>query len=141
VAEQKGFETELGVLEIADGIFTRPGEIAHGLIFELREIDRGKIPRARQAGQLHGVPAIGFDAIAGLFGNQRGRHHPAIVVFLGQIALEPIATGTGFVDEDQMFGFGLDLSGELIDVALTGANASEVGDLGTVILSHVRHSD
>jgi hypothetical protein len=40
-----------------------------------------------------------------------------------------------------MFGFGWHLSGELINVALTGANASKVGDLGTVILSHVRHGN
>ena len=28
LSQQKGFQTELGVFEIADGIFTRPGEIA-----------------------------------------------------------------------------------------------------------------
>ena len=40
LSEQKGFETELGVFEIADGIFTCPGEIANGFIFDLGDIDR-----------------------------------------------------------------------------------------------------
>jgi hypothetical protein len=43
VSEQKGFETELGVFEITDGIFTRPGEVAHGCILDLEDIDRSEI--------------------------------------------------------------------------------------------------
>ena len=104
VPEQKGFETELGIFEITEGIFACPGEVANGFIFHLGDIDRGEIPRARQAGQLHGVPAVRFDAVTGLFGNQRGGHDPAIIAFFRQIALEPVATRTGFVDEDQMCG-------------------------------------
>ena len=70
VSEQEGFESKLGVLEIAEGIFTCPGEVSNGFIFHLGDIDRGEITRARQAGQLHGVPAVGFDAVTGLFGNE-----------------------------------------------------------------------
>ena len=33
------------------------------------DIDHGEITRARQPGQLHGVPAVGFDAVTGLLGN------------------------------------------------------------------------
>ena len=72
VSEQEGFETELGVFEIAEGIFTCPGEIANGFIFHLGDIDRGEITRARQAGQLHGVPAVGFDAVTGFLGIREG---------------------------------------------------------------------
>ena len=100
VSEQEGFETELGVFEIADGIFTRPGEITHGFIFHLGDIDRSEITRAGQAGQLHGVSAVGFDPITRFFGNQRGGHHPAVVAFFGQIPVEPVATRAGFIDED-----------------------------------------
>ena len=81
LSQQKGFETELGVFEIAEGIFTRPGEIANGFILDLGDLDRGEITRARQAGQLHGVPAVGFDPVARLLGDQRGGHHPVIVAF------------------------------------------------------------
>ena len=43
VAEHKGFETEFGVFAITDGIFTRPGESAHGFILALGDIDRSEI--------------------------------------------------------------------------------------------------
>ena len=46
LSQQKGFETELGVFEIADGIFTRPGEIPDGFLFHLGDIDHREIPRA-----------------------------------------------------------------------------------------------
>ena len=35
VSEQEGFETELGVFQIADGVFTRAGEVTNGFIFHL----------------------------------------------------------------------------------------------------------
>jgi hypothetical protein len=69
VPEQKGFETKLGVFAIADGVFTRPGEVTNRFIFHLGDIHGGEISRAGQAGQLHGVAAVGFDPIPWLFGN------------------------------------------------------------------------
>src|SRR4029450_10898119 len=68
VTQQEGFETELGVFQVAEGIFTRPREIAHGFIFDFGDIDEGEIPRAGQSGQLSGVSAIRFDAITGVVG-------------------------------------------------------------------------
>ena len=68
-SQPKGVETELGVFEIADGIFMRPGEIAHGSIFDGGDIEGGGITRAGQAGELHSVPAVGFDPSAGLLAN------------------------------------------------------------------------
>jgi len=70
VSQQEGFETALGVFQIAAGIFPRPRESAHGFIFDCGDIDEGEIPQARQPGQLHGVSAIRFDPIPGLFGNE-----------------------------------------------------------------------
>ena len=102
--EQKGFEPKSRGLEIAEGICTRPAEVSDGFIFHLGHRDRGAIPRAGQTGQLHGLPAVGFDAVTGLFGNQRRRYHPAVVVFFREIPLEPVAAGAGFIDKDQMFG-------------------------------------
>jgi hypothetical protein len=55
-SEYEGFEPELGGLEVAEGIFTGPRESPHGFIFDLGDIDRSEIPRARQAGQLPGGP-------------------------------------------------------------------------------------
>jgi hypothetical protein len=70
VTQQEGFETELGVLQVAEGIFTRPREIAHGFSFDFGDLDEGESPRAGQAGQWSGVSALRFDAITGLVGQE-----------------------------------------------------------------------
>jgi len=43
VAQHKGFKPEFGVFAITDGIFTRPGEVAHGFILALGDIDHSEI--------------------------------------------------------------------------------------------------
>jgi hypothetical protein len=43
LSQQTGLKTELVVLESAEGIFTRPGEIAHGCILDRGDRDRGEI--------------------------------------------------------------------------------------------------
>jgi hypothetical protein len=110
VSEQEGVETTLGGLKIADGNFTRPGEIPHGFVFLLGTIDRGEITGAHQAGQLHRVTAVVCDAVAGLFRHEGGRHNPAVMAFFGEIPAEPVATGTGFIDKDQMLSLGWHLA-------------------------------
>jgi hypothetical protein len=44
LAEQQGVEAALGGLEIGDGVFTRPTEVADGFVFHRRDIDGGEIP-------------------------------------------------------------------------------------------------
>jgi hypothetical protein len=68
VAEQEGFEAELGGFEITEGIFARPAEIPKSLVFLLGNIDRGEITGAPRAGQRHRVATIGFHGVGGLFG-------------------------------------------------------------------------
>ena len=104
VSEQTGFEPQLGSLEIADGVFTRAGEVTDRLIFPLRDLDGGEVPRAHQAGQLDRVTAIGLHAVARLFGNERGRDDPAHMAFFRQITIEPVPTGSRFIDKDEMLG-------------------------------------
>jgi hypothetical protein len=103
--EQAGFETELGRFEIPHGIFAGAGEIAHGFVLDRGDIHGGEIPRAHQASQLHGVTTVGFHAVAGLLGDARGRNDPARMAFVREIAVEPVATGARFLDEDQVLGF------------------------------------
>jgi hypothetical protein len=43
VPEQQGFETALGGLEITDGVFTRPAEVADGFVLHRRDIDGGEV--------------------------------------------------------------------------------------------------
>lgn len=81
VSEQEGFETKRGGLEIADGIFARPGEIPNGFVFLLGNMNRGEISGAHRAGQLHRVTPVDFEAVAGPFRNQRRRHNSAVVPF------------------------------------------------------------
>jgi hypothetical protein len=139
VSPQEGFETELGILKSTAGIFARPSEIANGFVFNRGDIDGGEIPRACQPGQLHGVSAVRVDAVTSLLGNQRRRHHPAVVVFFRQIAVEPVATRAGFIDKDEVFGLGLHLPDELVEVTLAGADGAQIGHLSAVILSHIGH--
>jgi hypothetical protein len=42
---------------------------------------------------LHRVTAVGCDAVAGLFRHEGGRHHPAVMAFLGEIPVEPSPQG------------------------------------------------
>jgi hypothetical protein len=70
VPAQEGFEPELGGLEVPQGIFAGTGEIAHGFIFNRRDIDGGEITRAHQPRQLYGVTPVGVHTIAGLFGHE-----------------------------------------------------------------------
>ena len=82
MSQQKGFQPKLGRLEIPDGVFTRPAQVADRFIFDLGNIDGGQITRAHQPGQLDGVTAVGFDPVARLFRNQRGGDDPADMAFL-----------------------------------------------------------
>ena len=43
MAKQKGVETELGGLKIAEGIFTSPAEVADGFVFHRRDFDGGEV--------------------------------------------------------------------------------------------------
>jgi len=59
------------------------------------------------------------------------------MAFLTQVSVEPVTTGTSFVDEDEMFGFGLEFAHELIDVGLPGTNGAEVSNFSTVIVRDI----
>jgi hypothetical protein len=82
---------------------------------------------------LHGITAVGFDAVASLFGNEGGRDNPAVITFVGQVAVEPVAAWSGFIDKDEVLGLGLQFADELIDVAVAGADGPVIDDLGVVI--------
>jgi hypothetical protein len=64
VAEHDGFQTARGGLQIAEGVFTCPDEITKSFICHPRDIDHSEITRAGQAGQWHGISAVGCDPIA-----------------------------------------------------------------------------
>ena len=56
-----------------------------------------------------------------------------------QIALEPGATGSRFIDKDQVVGVGLQLAHEWVHVGLPGANSAEEDDLRVMRFGHIGH--
>lgn len=141
LAEQAGLETALGILQVADRIVARPGEITDRFIVHGGDLHGGQVSRAGQAGQLPGVTAVRFDPIPSLCGKQRWCHDPAVVVFFLQITIEPIATRPRFVDEDKVLGVRWHLADELIDVTLSCPHGAQGGDLGAMILGDIRHGN
>ena len=82
LSQQNSFQTARGVCESAEGLFTRPGEIAHGCSFDGGDIDGGASTGAGHAGEWHRLPAVGVDAVAGLLGSQGGGDDPAVGALL-----------------------------------------------------------
>jgi hypothetical protein len=85
------------------------------------------------------VTPVGFHPVARFFGNQGGRDDPAAMALFRQITIEPVPTGTRFIDKDQMLAFGLHLADEVVYVTLTCTDGPEGGDLGAMLLSDVGH--
>ena len=75
VPEEESFEAKFRGLQVSDG-----------LIFFLGDIDGRAIPRAHQPGQWHGIAAVRVPAVTGLFWQEGGRHHPAVIALVAQIA-------------------------------------------------------
>jgi hypothetical protein len=141
VSQQKGFEPEFGGLQLAQGILAGTTEVTNGFLLDRGDLDRCEIARAQQAGPWHGVTTVGFDAIAGLFGNQGRGDHPADVPPCGEIAIEPIPTGAGFIDKDEGLALRAQLPDEHVEVALARPNGAEEDDLRGMILRHVGDRD
>jgi hypothetical protein len=134
VPQQEGFEPSLGRLQIAEGIFPRPTQGAKRVSVDGRHIHRGEVPGAHEPGQWHSITPVSFDPVPRLFGNQSGGDDPADVALFHQVAIEPIAAGTGFVDEDECRAFRPQLPKQLIDITLPGSNGAEGDNRGTLCL-------
>jgi hypothetical protein len=59
----------------------------------------------------------------------------------GEISVEPVATGAGFIDKDQRLGLGLQLADEVVNVTVACADGTKVGYLGPMLLSDVGYRD
>lgn len=140
LAEQEGFETTLGVFDIADHLFAGPCEIPDRFIVHFGNIHRRAIAGAGYTGQLDRITAVRFDPLPRLLGHQGRRHDPAVVAFVLEIPIEPIATGPRFVDENEVLGFRLHLAEQGVDITLACADRTKVGHLSARLLGHVRDS-
>jgi hypothetical protein len=101
--------------------------------------EAGELAGTHQPGELEGITPVGFHAIDRLFGNQGRGDNPIAVALFRQIAIEPIATGAGFIDKDEVLALRQEASNQFVDIALSSANGAKVGDLGLVFLGHVSH--
>src|SRR5262249_18086071 len=84
-----------------------------------------------------GITPAGFDAVTCLCRNQGGGADPADVALFHQVAIEPIAAGTGFVDEDELLAFRPQLPDKLIDITLPGPDSAEGDDLCAMCLGDI----
>jgi hypothetical protein len=139
VPQEQGFALALGSLESAESLCARPAQSPHRCILTLGHGDRGAVPRAHQAGQCERIPAVGFDPLSGLCGEQGGCHHPADMPCLGQSAGEPVPTGARFINQDALLAVRRPLTHKLIDGTLACTDGAKGDDLGVVFLGNVRH--
>jgi len=123
--QQKRVAPELGDLEIPDGVFASPAQIAAGLVLDLGDIDRREIPETHQPGERHGVASVSLDTVAWFLRDERRGDHPADEVLLGEIAVSPIPTGTGLIDQEKRLGLGLERADQGIDVVLPCADSGQ----------------
>jgi hypothetical protein len=136
-SQEKRFAPKLGGLEIPEGIFTSPLQIPNSCIFDLGDRDGGEVPRAHQASQFDGVATVGLDSIPRLLGDQGGCHDPAGLAFFCQITVESIPTRAGFIDKDEVWTFGLELTDEYINVTLARPDGADGDDLSVMCLGAV----
>ena len=139
--QEQGFEAQLGRLEVVERLFTRAAEVTNSFGVDRWDINRGEVPRAYQARQWDGIPTIRFDTVAGLFREQGGGDDPATVAFCGQRAIEPIATGADFIDQDALLACGLQLPDERVDITLPRPDRAQGDDFRAIFLGDVSDCD
>jgi hypothetical protein len=139
--QQKGFEAELGRLEIVERIFPRAAQVTKSFVLDRWDIDWREVPCAHQARQWDGITTIRFDTVAALFRDQGRGDDPAAVAFFGQRAIEPIAAGASFIDKDKLLALGLQLPDEFVDIALPGPDCAHRDDFRAIFLGDIGDRD
>jgi hypothetical protein len=125
VPPPEGVEPPLGRLQIPEGIFTRPAQVADGFSVDGGHLPRREVPGAHQPGPWPGVTPVGVDPVAWLLGKQGGGDDPADGAGFRQVALAPGAAGASVVDEDERLTLRLQMPQQLINIALPGPDRAE----------------
>jgi len=73
----------------------RPHQVAHGFMRGVGDPDRCQLAGPAQSRQAGGVVAIGLHPVARPLGDQRWRHHDAIMAATGQQPVQPLTTRAG----------------------------------------------
>jgi hypothetical protein len=86
---------------------------------------------------LHGITTVSFDAVTCLVRHSGGGDDPADVAWFHQGAIEPIAAGAGFVNEDELLAFRPQPPAKLIDITLPSPDRAKGDALGTMCLGDI----
>jgi hypothetical protein len=62
-------------------------------------------------------------------------------VLLGEIAVEPIPTGTGLIDKEKMWGLRREFADQGSDVALPGADGAQEDHLGAPLFRNIGNGE
>jgi hypothetical protein len=84
---------------------------------------------------------VGFDPLPGLLGDPGGRDDAADLAFVGDLAVEPIATRAGFITKDEGRALGVPPAAEVSDSARSRPDGPEGDDLGVMFLGDVSDGD
>jgi hypothetical protein len=132
--KEKGFEPGLGGLQITDCILSCPAEIPDCLVFEPGDIDGVQVARAHETGKLNGIAGIGLNPVPRSSRDQGRSDHVTQIVLFGEVSIETVPAGTGFIGKNERWRFGLQCTDKLVDVALAGADIPEIYHLGYPIV-------
>jgi hypothetical protein len=103
---EEGLESYLGIFQVAYGILASTAQIAYRFILGLWYVDGIKVSGAQEACELYGIAAIGLDPVSSFLRNKRGSDHHAVEAFFGQVPIEAVATGPGFIGQEEPSCFG-----------------------------------
>src|SRR5271157_3578539 len=104
------------------GILPGAGEISHGFIFALWDVDRSQLARPVKSGQLVGIASVIFDSVSALLWYQGRCGDHALDILLFQRAINPISTGTGLIDKVRLAAAGHQFSYNFVERGQVGIN-------------------
>jgi hypothetical protein len=75
----------------------RPDQVAHRLMHRIGNPHGGQLAGTMQPGQRDCIAPVRLHPVAGPAGDQRGRHHRAVVAKSGDLPVQAVATRAGLV--------------------------------------------
>ncbi len=102
MAEQESTKLLAGFAFGIFAILSGTGEVSHGFIFAVRDVDRSQLGRPVKSGQLLGITSVIFDSVSALLWNQGRSGDHALNVLFFQMAINPISTGAGLIDKSRL---------------------------------------
>ena len=136
-AAQEGEEPGLGAAEVIDRIGAGTAKIANGLVHAVGNVDGDEVVGAEVFGELHGIAFVGFDAVSGLDGNERGRDDVAFHTHLKETSGDPKSASARFVANVEIREFAIlvfgNLAYHLFKSVLCGGDGTVVARFGIAI--------